>query len=245
MFCSANVRIASNLYLIFLTLFLIKYYCAELNGLNQQVITFILIGITVLISMAAFSNENLMRSFIMNPYFISQHKQYYRFITSGFIHKDHLHLLMNMFSFYFFGSAIEQVFKIIFGATGGLYFIALYILAIIVSDIPTFFKHRNNVRYNSLGASGGVAAVIFAFIIFEPLQSICIYIALCMPGFILGFLYIIFSYYQGKRSRDNINHDAHLYGAAFGMLFCIILYPASVPLFIEQLRSWDFLQYFH
>jgi membrane associated rhomboid family serine protease len=206
------------------------------------VITYILIGITVAISFIAWERRTLMSMFMMNPYRIHRSHEYHRFITSGFIHKDHMHLLFNMFSFYFFGLAIENVFGQIFGDKGGIYFIVMYILAIIVSDLPSYFKHKDNPRYNSLGASGGVSAIIFAFIIFEPLADICIYIAFCMPGFILGTLYIGFSYYQGKKSNDNINHDAHLYGALFGFVFCAVLYPQSLPYFIDQIKHWDFLQ---
>lgn len=202
-------------------------------------ITYILIGVTVLVSFYAFQSPSLMSSLIMNPYVTYHNRQYYRFISSGFVHKDHMHLLWNMFSFYFFGIAIENEFQARFGSAGGLYFIALYVLAIIVSDIPTFLKRKNDPRYNSLGASGGVSAVIFAFIIFEPLARICLYFALCMPGFILGGLYIIFSWYQGRKSNDNINHDAHLYGALFGFLFCVIVAPSSIGDFIEQIRHWD------
>lgn len=204
-------------------------------------ITYTLIGITVLVSMYAFNNEGILRGFMMNPYMIASRKQYYRFVTSGFIHKDHMHLLLNMVSFYFFGGVIERVFKSLFGEVGGLYFILLYLIAIVVSDLPTFVKHRSNPGYNSLGASGGVAAVIFAFIILLPLEKICLYFALCMPGFILGTLYIVFSYYQGRKANDGINHDAHLYGALFGLIYCIILYPASLPNFIEKVMSWRLL----
>lgn len=204
-------------------------------------ITYTLIGITVLISMYAFNNEGVLRGFMMNPYMITSRNQYYRFLTSGFIHRDHMHLLLNMFSFYFFGGAIEQVFRILFGDWGGVYFILLYLSAIVVSDLPTYLKHRNDPGYNSLGASGGVAAVIFAFIILLPLEKICLYIAFCMPGFILGTLYVVFSYYQGRKANDGINHDAHLYGALFGMIYCIILYPESLPNFIQQVMSWRLL----
>lgn len=205
-------------------------------------ITYALIGLTVLISMYSFNNEGLLRSLIMNPYLISSRKQYYRFLTSGFIHKDHMHLLLNMVTFYFFGGVIEQVFAIIFGGMGGFYFVMLYLMAIVVSDLPTVLKHKSNPGYNSLGASGGVAAVVFASIILLPLQDICLYFALCMPGFILGTLYLVYSYYQGRKANDGINHDAHLYGALFGFLFCIILIPASLPNFVEQVMSW---RYFH
>jgi len=205
-------------------------------------ITYALIGLTVLISMYSFNNEGLLRSLIMNPYLIRSRKQYYRLLTSGFIHKDHMHLLLNMVTFYFFGGVIEQVFTIIFGSMGGFYFVILYLMAIVVSDLPTVLKHKSNPGYNSLGASGGVAAVVFASIILLPLQDLCLYFALCMPGFILGTLYLVYSYYQGRKANDGINHDAHLYGALFGFLFCIILIPASLPNFIEQVMSW---RYFH
>lgn len=202
-------------------------------------ITYILIGITVAISLYAFKEQSVLQRFIMNPYHISKRGQYYRFITSGFIHNDHMHLIFNMFSLYFFGRAVEMVFAYIFGSTGAIYFIALYILGIVVSDIPTFLKQKNNPRYNSLGASGGVAAVIFAFIIFRPLDDICLYFALCFPGFILGTLYLVFSWYQGRKSNDNINHDAHLYGALFGLIFCIIVYPRSLAIFWDQITQWE------
>jgi membrane associated rhomboid family serine protease len=153
-----------------------------------------------------------------------------------------MHLFFNMFSFYFFGRAVEQICNIIFGEAGGVYYIGLYLIAIVVSDLPTFFKNRDNVGYNSLGASGAVSAVILVYIIFQPLNLICIFFALCLPGFIMGALYIIFSYYQGRKSNDNINHDAHLYGALFGLVFCMVFYPQSISIFFEQIREWDFLQ---
>lgn len=201
-------------------------------------ITLVLIGITVLTSFYAFNRPDVQGHLMMNPYAIRHHQQYYRFLSSGFIHKDHMHLLLNMLSFYFLGTMVERVFIVLFGSRGSLYFILLYILAIVVSDLPTYFKQKDNPGYNSLGASGGVAAVVFGFIILEPMQYICLYFAICMPGFILGTLYIVYSYYQGRKSNDNINHDAHLYGALFGLLFCVVVYPASIGHFIHQVSYW-------
>lgn len=205
-----------------------------------MIITIILIAFTVLLSMYAFKNTAAMQTLIMNPYVVTQRKQYYRLLTSGFIHKDHAHLLWNMLSFFFFGGVIEREFQEIFGNRGGVYYILLYTIGIIVSDIPTLFKNKDNPGYNSLGASGGVAAVIFASIILLPMQDICLYFAICMPGFILGTLYLVFSYYQGRKANDGINHDAHLYGALFGLVFCAVLYPASIPEFIAQVSSWRY-----
>jgi membrane associated rhomboid family serine protease len=205
------------------------------------VITYALLAITIGVSFLTWNRPELFSKLMMNPYQISHRQQYYRFVTSGFIHKDHMHLFFNMFSFYFFGRPVEQIFNMVFGPLGNIYFIAFYIIAIVVSDMPSYFKHRNDHRYNSLGASGAIAAVIFVYIIFQPLSKMCI-LVICMPGFILGALYIIFSYYQGRKANDNINHDAHLYGALFGLLFCVVFYPQSIPDFFEQIREWDILE---
>ena len=201
-------------------------------------ITFILICVTVVISFYTFNKHELQGRLMMNPYHIKRNGQYYRFITSGFIHKDHVHLLWNMFSFYFFGTAVERDFGSLFGHAGTYYFIALYLTALIVSDIPTYLKEKNNTNYNSLGASGGVGSVIFVFIILQPLQSICLYFAFCMPGFVFGAGYMAYTYYQGRKSKDNINHDAHLYGALYGLLFCVVAYPGSLLAFYEQVKYW-------
>lgn len=198
-----------------------------------------IIAITVLLSFVAFSNRDLVRKLIFNPYSIKTRKQYYRFITSGFIHNDHMHLIFNMLSLYFFGAGVEYIFAYVFGPMGSVYFIALYILGIIVSDIPTYFKNQNNPGYNALGASGGVSSVVFAFILFLPLEKIELYFFIPIPGFILGGLYIFYSWYSSRKANDNINHDAHLYGALFGLIFCIVLYPQVVPNFFKQLAGWS------
>ena len=176
----------------------------------------------------------------MNPFRISRRKEYYRLISSGFIHKDYLHLFFNMFSLYFFGPHVEWLFQNIFGfGLGSFYYLLLYFLALVLSDAPTLMKYKNYPHYNSLGASGAVSAVIFAFIIFQPLEKICLYGIFCFPGFILGSIFLIYSYYQAKNSRDQINHDAHLYGALFGLIFCVILYPPSLSNFFHQLSQWQ------
>jgi membrane associated rhomboid family serine protease len=174
----------------------------------------------------------------MNPYLVYTANQYYRFISSGFLHGDFSHLLWNMFSFYFFGTVVESYFSMLFGSVGAYYFVLFYLMAIVVSDIPSYFKHRKNPGYNSLGASGGVSAIIFVSIIFQPLQPICFYFVICLPGFILGFAYLIWSYFKSKNSNDNVNHEAHLYGAVFGIVFCAVMYPSSLLNFFEQLKGF-------
>ncbi|GAB2782727.1 rhomboid family intramembrane serine protease [Rhabdobacter roseus] len=201
-------------------------------------ITLILIIITVAISWYAWNNPSLLDKWMLNPYRVIQKKEYYRFITSGFIHADFGHLLFNMLSLWFVGEGIERLFGMLFGPDGRFYYLFLYIVGIIVSDIPTFIKHRKNAKYNSLGASGGVSAVLFAAILYAPLLQVCLYFAICMPGFIFGLLFLGYSFYESRRGRGYVNHDAHMYGAIFGMLFMAVVYPASVPGFVEQIGSW-------
>lgn len=201
-------------------------------------VTLGIICITVLVSWYTLSKPVILQAMMMNPYKIQGRNEYYRFITSGLIHANFSHLLWNMFSLYFFGNVVEQYFSLFFGTAGPYYFVAFYILAIIVSDLPTYLKNRNHPGYNSLGASGGVSAVIFASVLFQPLEKICFYFVICLPGFILAIGYIMWSYYNGKKSNDNINHEAHLYGALFGIVFCGVLFPASIPNFLEQIAQW-------
>jgi membrane associated rhomboid family serine protease len=200
--------------------------------------TLILVAITVVVSLYCMKRPVIQNRLMMNPYLIAHKNQYERLLTSGFIHIDHMHLIFNMFSLYFLGTAVERDLVILFGPVGMWYFAALYMLAIIVSDLPTFFRKKNAPGFNSLGASGGVCAVVFAFIILQPTQYLCLFLGICMPGFILGSLYVAYSYIQAKRERGPINHDAHLFGSLFGIAFCIVIYPHSVISFYQKVSHW-------
>jgi membrane associated rhomboid family serine protease len=202
-------------------------------------VTLIIIVVTVGISLLAWNNPSLMDRWIMNPYQVASRGQYYRLITSGFLHADLGHLFFNMFSLYAFGGIIEQIFAELFGAAGPFYLIGFYLVGILVSDIPSFLKHRNDPGYNSLGASGGVSSILFAAIMFYPLIKLSLmFIPIGIPGFIFGGLYLAYSYYEAQRGRGNVNHDAHFYGALFGILFVIAAYPPVLPNFIEQIAGW-------
>jgi membrane associated rhomboid family serine protease len=203
-------------------------------------LTLLILLVFIITSILAWNNPNLLEKWILNPYRINKRKEYYRFLTSGFIHSNTIHLFFNGFVFYMFGSQIEVVFKVIHGEMlGGLLFIAMFVLGIIVSDIPTYMKYRELPHYNSLGASGGVSAIMFSYILFAPVSPLCLYGLLCLPGIIWGVAYLIYSYYMGKQNRDNVNHDAHLYGALFGVGFTILSYPTVVLLFWAQLKGLE------
>ena len=183
--------------------------------------TLIIIIINCAVSFLALNNPTVMNRLILTPYWVNQRNEYYRFITSGFIHKDFKHLIFNMISLYFFGYVVEAW-------LGTSLYVLLYISAIVLSDIPTYLKYKNNSNYASLGASGAVSAVIFASILLHPINLIFIYF-IPMPAIVFGILYLGYSYYMDKQSRDNVNHSAHLYGAIFGLAFIGILYPGTIP----------------
>ncbi|MCH7399583.1 rhomboid family intramembrane serine protease [Belliella sp. R4-6] len=201
--------------------------------------TVVIIVITVLTSYWGFRNPQILERWMFTPYLIKNRNQYDRFVLSGFIHKDSMHLLFNMFTFFFFGGAVEQFLLYRLGfIPGTLVFVLFYIVGIIVSDIPTFLKHQDHSFYRALGASGGVAATVFASIILMPLSDICLFGIICLPGFALGVLFLIYSVVQAKKGNDGINHDAHLYGALFGIAFILIISPSSALNFLNEIKSF-------
>jgi membrane associated rhomboid family serine protease len=197
-------------------------------------ITVIIIIITVIISFTAFSSEKIINDLIFWPPMIKEKHQYYRFITSGLIHADIPHLAFNMITLYFFGRLVEEyLFIPKIGKTGYLLF---YIAGIIVSEIPSYIRHRNNYSYRSLGASGAVTAVLFSFILLAPWQTIYVFF-LPVPAIIFAALYVGYSIYMDRKGGDNVNHSAHLWGAAWGVVFTLFMEPAIINRFIEQLMN--------
>lgn len=201
-------------------------------------LTVIIIIINVVVSYMGFQNPTLQYKLTMNPVAILRQGQWYRVVTSGFIHSNWAHLGFNMFTFYFFGRLVEQIFTALKGDQGGIYFVLFYLLGIVISDLPSLLKHKDHPHYNSLGASGGVAAIVFCSILFFPTNDICLYGFICIPGFILGVIYLIYSYTKGKSLSDNVNHDAHLIGAVFGLVFSVVMEPRVLASFIQQIAEW-------
>jgi membrane associated rhomboid family serine protease len=198
--------------------------------------TYLLIGVTVLISWQAFTNRKLLDRLILWPPAIDRNKQYDRLITHGFIHADWMHLLFNMMTLYFFGRTMEGVLT---PAIGQLGFLAFYLSAILVAILPTYMRHRHDTHYRSLGASGAVSAVLFAYILLEPWSMLLVFFIPC-PAILYGVVYIGYSIWMDRNGSDNVNHSAHLWGAVYGMLFLILLEPRVVSRFLGLLMNPSF-----
>lgn len=208
-------------------------------------ITIIIIAATSIISFVALNNEELLNKLIFYPPAVTERKEWYRFFSSGIIHADFPHLIFNMYALFLFGTGVEHKFMDIFGDKGKLLYLAMYILALAASLLPTYAKNKTNYQYRSLGASGAVSAVVFAYMLFDPLIGIGLFfIPVYIAGFLFGILYLVISQYLDSRGGGRINHSAHIWGALFGVAFVILIcrlfadYPVLAN-FIDTIKNLD------
>jgi len=204
---------------------------------------------TILTSIWAFYSDNIYAQLILHPFSVYRGQRVYTVVSSGFIHADIMHLLFNMLSFSFFAFTLEAGSPESPGhpaipGIGHWQFGVLYFVSLILSDLPTVYKHKNDEWYHSLGASGAVSAVIFSYILYSPVTPLGLMLipGFQMPAVVFGVLYLIYCNYAAKRAADNINHDAHMFGALSGLLITLVLHPHVVNGFINQItekvQSW-------
>ncbi|HEX5756798.1 MAG TPA: rhomboid family intramembrane serine protease [Arenimonas sp.] len=199
-------------------------------------LTLILIAVTVLVSWLAFDRPRLLDRLILWPPAIDRQKQYDRLVTHGFIHADWQHLLFNMITLFFFGRIAEQVIGSMIGPVG---FLLFYLSAIVIAILPTYLRHRHDSRYRSLGASGGVSAVLFAFILVQPWSLIFVFF-LPVPAIVYGAFFVGYSIWMDRQGGDNTNHNAHLSGAIYGVLFMLLMEPRIAGVFLQRLMNPSF-----
>lgn len=189
---------------------------------------FVIFVLTLVTSIyGLYVNQQLNHRFMLHPYSVARKKRLYTVLTSGLIHADLGHLLFNMLTYFFFAFQLEII-------IGHWQFGLLYIAGLILSDIPTIAKHKNNPGYYSLGASGAISAVLFSFILFQPLTKLMIFfIPIGIPAFIFGPLYLVYCVYAARNQYDRVNHDAHFYGALTGIGVTVLLFPGIIGHFIR------------
>jgi membrane associated rhomboid family serine protease len=198
-------------------------------------LTLLLIALTAVSSYMAFQRRAWMGEALLVPSLMRGGGQWHRLLTHAFIHRDWVHAGVNLFVLWMFGEVVEEQFRWRFGTFGPLAYTGLYLGGILASSLPIYAKRREDPGYAALGASGAVSAVVFSYIVFFPLERICLYFVLCLPSALAGLLYLAYSSYMDRRGGTGIAHDAHLYGALWGLAFPLALRPGLAGEFLEQL----------
>ena len=193
--------------------------------------TVLIVLLTGAISWAGLSYPRVIEALLLWPPAVRERAEFYRLVTYGVVHADFPHLLFNMITLYFFGQAVEGIYNQAMGQLGFLFF---YVLALIASILPTYLQHRNDPKYRSLGASGAVSAVLFAFILFKPWVLIYVFFV-PVPAIVYAVAFVAYSIWSQRRGKDNVNHSAHLWGAAFGVAFTLLLEPRVAQVFVREL----------
>jgi len=201
-----------------------------------MLMTLLLIAATCIVSFIAFSNSKVIDALILWPPAIKRRHEYWRLLSYGLVHADGQHLLFNMITLFFFGRAMEGFYARYLGAFG---FVLFYAGGLLVSILPSWWSHRNDANYRSLGASGAVSAVLFAFILFQPWAMIFVFF-LPVPAILYAIAYVAYSIYSEHRGTSPVNHSAHMWGAAYGVLFTVFMEPRVVVLFVQQLTNPHF-----
>ncbi|WP_374013863.1 rhomboid family intramembrane serine protease [Pseudoxanthomonas koreensis] len=197
-------------------------------------VTIILIAATALVSWLAFNNRRLADRLILWPPAVAKRHEYWRLVSYGFLHADLPHLLFNMVTLFFFGRLIEQVMLQLTGSM--LTYPLFYLGALLVSILPSYLKNQDNPNYFSLGASGAVSAVLFAFILISPWSLIFVFF-IPAPAIIYAVFYVGYSLWMDHKGGDRINHSAHLPGAAFGVIFMLAMEPRLGQVFLAELLN--------
>ncbi len=199
-------------------------------------ITLIIIIFTSLISWQGFNNYQVIDRLKHHPVREVGAKEYYRLLTSGFVHADWMHLMVNMFVLYSFGEYIENYVISIFGnIQGRIIFLVMYMLNIIIANLPTTMRHQNNPSFSSIGASGAVSGMVFIFILLQPWAILNLFFIIPVPAIIAGIIYLIYSSWEARKERGRIDHSAHFAGALAGMLMIILLNREIINDFFTKL----------
>jgi membrane associated rhomboid family serine protease len=180
-------------------------------------ISILLIIANVLMSWKGFNDRNFYERYEFSVEKIRLYKQYYRLVTSGFLHVNWMHLIFNMIALYFFSGSVEYFF-------GPLEFLVIYFASLVGGDLLSLFIHRHDSGYSSVGSSGAVNGIIFAAIAVFPGMRIFF----AIPAWIFGLAYVLYSIYGVRSRRDNVGHESHLAGALIGMLLGIAMFPAAL-----------------
>jgi membrane associated rhomboid family serine protease len=165
-----------------------------------------------------------MNKYLFYPYEVKHHHGFYRFLSHPFLHGDLAHLLFNSITMFYFGSFLESFMIARYGIPlGPIVYILFILLSIFASSSISYARNKDNPGYRSLGLSGVTSAVVFAYILINPMEPIgFMFIPIPIKAWLFGLIYLAFEFYADRNKRTNIAHDAHIAGAVFGIVFILI-----------------------
>lgn len=188
------------------------------------IISLIIILNTCIFSYQGFKNHLFFEKYRFNVDKVLINKEYWRLLTSGLIHLNWMHLIMNMLVLYLLSNTLES-------QVGPLKYTLIYITGLVGGNLFALLIHRHHGGYSSAGASGAVNAVIFASIALFPGMGIGLFfIPISIPGWLFAILYVGYSIYGVRSKRDNVGHETHLGGALAGVLLAVALYPSALAI---------------
>ena len=197
--------------------------------LEQPAATAIFV-VTIAISLLGmYRLPQLIERSLFRPYWFLRARHYWTIFASGFVHADLGHLLFNMITFFFFAFALEDW-------IGTWKFTLLYTIGLVLSHSCSYFKHKNDPHYASLGASGAISAVLFAYIVYFPTTTLIIFpLPIPIPAALFAVAYVGYSWWAARQAHGRINHDAHFCGALSGLAFVAGTDPERFRSLLEML----------
>jgi len=206
--------------------------------------TLCIVIITGLVSYQGFNDREFFERFKHSPYIEDRNSELYRMLTSGFLHGSWTHLIVNMYVLHEFGQIVEKYFVREYGLVPGIMlYLLFYLVAIVVADLPTYKKHKNDPSFASIGASGATSAILFLYIFFQPWSWLGLFFVIPVPAFLLGVGYLWYTTWAAKNSNDNIDHSAHFSGAVYGFVLGFVLFASRIPEFVNEILAgptWPF-----
>ncbi|MCH1484664.1 MAG: rhomboid family intramembrane serine protease [Flavobacteriaceae bacterium] len=188
----------------------------RLSKLSVNSVAILLIILNIYFSYKGFNDINFFNKYKFNLSYIKR-GEWIRYLSSGFLHVDTTHLIVNMFTFYFFADSV--IYKV-----GEMNFLIIYFASLIFGNILTYRINQNKLNYNAVGASGAVMGIVYASILLNPSMTLFFFI-IPMPGYLFGIGYLFYSIYSMKQRNDNIGHEAHLGGAIAGFFATLLISP--------------------
>lgn len=185
---------------------------------NLSLVTIVIIAANVIISYKGLNDYGFFEKYKFNVGAIRRGEQV-RVFSSGFLHVDWTHLLVNMFTLYFFADIVVEHLDTV-------NFLVVYLVSLVLGNLLSLYFHQNEYHYSAVGASGAVTGILYSAILLEPQMSLYMFfIPIPIPAYVFGIGYLLYSIYGMKRRIGNIGHDAHFGGAIGGFVVTLMIQP--------------------